>query len=247
MTHGLIVADNGTDMYVTGTFDTRWDNNLLNPAFSLLTASDFDVIQLGWNPPSSAAALAAVGASPNPVVGGNPSTGSVTLTSNAPVGGALVALGSASSSVTVPGSVSVNGGSTSALFGITTSSVITQTLVTVSATYSGLTKTVTVTVNPAASAALATLTLKPTTVKGGGSVTGTATLTAPAPIGGATVTLTSSNGALASVPSSVLVAAGATSKTFAVSTVRTRKSASIAISASYAGVTKTAKPTVKRR
>ena len=46
--HGLIVADNGTDMYVTGTFDTRWDNGVLNPAFRALTASDFEVIQLGW-------------------------------------------------------------------------------------------------------------------------------------------------------------------------------------------------------
>jgi len=48
--HGLIVADNGTDMYVTGTFDTRWDNDVLNPAFGALTASDFEVIDLGWKP-----------------------------------------------------------------------------------------------------------------------------------------------------------------------------------------------------
>ena len=49
-THGLIVADNGSDMYVTGTYDTRWDNGILNPAFRSLTASDFEVIQLGWKP-----------------------------------------------------------------------------------------------------------------------------------------------------------------------------------------------------
>ena len=36
------------DMYITGTFDTRWNNDILNPAFRALTASDFDVIQLGW-------------------------------------------------------------------------------------------------------------------------------------------------------------------------------------------------------
>jgi hypothetical protein len=46
--HGLIVADNGTDMYITGTFDTRWDNGVLNPAFHALTASDFEVVALGW-------------------------------------------------------------------------------------------------------------------------------------------------------------------------------------------------------
>jgi hypothetical protein len=47
---GLIVADNGTDMYVTGTYDTRWNNDVLNPAFAQLSACDFDVIQLGWKP-----------------------------------------------------------------------------------------------------------------------------------------------------------------------------------------------------
>jgi hypothetical protein len=46
--YGLIVADNGSDMYVSGTMDPRWDNNVLNPAFHGLTADDFDVVQLGW-------------------------------------------------------------------------------------------------------------------------------------------------------------------------------------------------------
>jgi hypothetical protein len=46
--YGLIVADNGSDMYVSGAFDTRWNNDILNPAFRSLTASDFDVIELGW-------------------------------------------------------------------------------------------------------------------------------------------------------------------------------------------------------
>ena len=46
--YGLIVADNGTDMYVTGTLDPRWDNDVLNPAFNSLTADDFEVVRLGW-------------------------------------------------------------------------------------------------------------------------------------------------------------------------------------------------------
>jgi hypothetical protein len=48
--YGLIVADNGTNMYISGVYDTRWDNDVLNPAFGGLTADDFEVIQLGWNP-----------------------------------------------------------------------------------------------------------------------------------------------------------------------------------------------------
>jgi hypothetical protein len=47
-TYGLILADNGGNMYVTGTMDARWDNSVLNPAFHSLHASDFEVIQLGW-------------------------------------------------------------------------------------------------------------------------------------------------------------------------------------------------------
>jgi hypothetical protein len=53
-TYGLIVADNGSDMYVSGTYDTRWDNDVLNPAFAAIKASDFEVVQLGWQPSRSA-------------------------------------------------------------------------------------------------------------------------------------------------------------------------------------------------
>lgn len=49
-TYGLILADNGSDMYITGTMDARWDNDVLNPAFASLTADDFEVLELGWNP-----------------------------------------------------------------------------------------------------------------------------------------------------------------------------------------------------
>ena len=49
--YGLVVADNGSDLYVSGTYDTRWDNSVLNPAFSALTANDFDVVQLGFTAP----------------------------------------------------------------------------------------------------------------------------------------------------------------------------------------------------
>jgi len=48
--YGLILADNGTDMYISGTYDTRWNNDVLNPQFAKLKASDFEVVQLGWSP-----------------------------------------------------------------------------------------------------------------------------------------------------------------------------------------------------
>ncbi|MFO1341142.1 MAG: hypothetical protein U1F53_23455 [Burkholderiaceae bacterium] len=48
--YGLIVADNGSDLYISGTFDVRWNNDILNPAFNTLMASDFEVVKLGWRP-----------------------------------------------------------------------------------------------------------------------------------------------------------------------------------------------------
>jgi hypothetical protein len=46
--YGLILADNGSDMYIQGTMDSRWNNDVLNPAFHSLIADDFEVVQLGW-------------------------------------------------------------------------------------------------------------------------------------------------------------------------------------------------------
>jgi hypothetical protein len=54
--YGLIVADNGSDMYISGTMDARWNNDVLNPAFRALTADDFEVVQLGWREPTGPAA-----------------------------------------------------------------------------------------------------------------------------------------------------------------------------------------------
>jgi hypothetical protein len=48
--YGLIVADNGSDLYVSGAYDTRWDNGILNPAFHSLTANDFEIVRLGYIP-----------------------------------------------------------------------------------------------------------------------------------------------------------------------------------------------------
>jgi hypothetical protein len=56
--YGLIVADNGSDMYISGTYDNRWNNGVLNPAFGAIKASDFEVVTLGY---SSAAPSAPTG------------------------------------------------------------------------------------------------------------------------------------------------------------------------------------------
>ena len=52
-TYGLIVADNGSNMYVTGAYDPRWTDPVVQGSWPNLTASDFEVVQLGWKPATS--------------------------------------------------------------------------------------------------------------------------------------------------------------------------------------------------
>ena len=56
-TYGLIVADNGSDMYVTGTNDPRWTpymDGIVN-AVHALRSTDFEVVTLGWQPAAAPA------------------------------------------------------------------------------------------------------------------------------------------------------------------------------------------------
>jgi hypothetical protein len=98
---------------------------------------------------------------------------------------------------------------------------------------------------PPSNASLSSLTLNPTSVLGGvQSSTGTVTLSGPAPSGGVQVTLSSSNTAVARVPPSVTVQAGATSGTFTVTPSIVILSTNVAISASYNGTSQQANLTV---
>ena len=244
--YGLIVADNGSDMYISGTYDVNWDNGLLNPLFGTLTASDFEVVALGWKPSAGPAVLTAVSVNPATVIGGAASTGTATLSAAAPSGGASVALSSSSGSAGVPSNVTVAAGATSASFPITTSAVSGTVSAQISGIY-GVSRSAILTINPAPAAALSSLTLSPTTISGGGTSTGTVKLTAPAPPGGALVSLQSSNTAAATVPGSVTVAAGDVSATFTATAANVPANTSSLISASYAGVTKSATLTVRKK
>lgn len=101
-------------------------------------------------PPPSPTSLSAVSVSPTSVVGGTTAKGTITLTSGAPSGGALVSLSSANPSVAaVPSSVTVAAGASSVTFNITTSAVTANTSVGITATYNGVSRTTTLTVTPA--------------------------------------------------------------------------------------------------
>ncbi len=197
---------------------------------------------------TTAVTLSSLAVNPASVTGGNSSTGTVTLSAPAPTGGAQVALSSNNTNAArVPSSVTVAAGATSATFTVSTSVVSASTAVTISATYAGVSKTASLTVQPAAPPAvtLSSLALNPTSVTGGNSSTGTVTLSGAAPAGGASVALSSSNTTVARVPSSVTVAAGATSATFTVSTSAVSASTAVSISGAYGGVTRSASLTVQ--
>jgi hypothetical protein len=185
--------------------------------------------------------LSSLSLNPTSVVGGNSSTGTVTLSGPAPTGGAQVALSSNNGAASVPSSVTVPGGATTATFPVNTTTVATSTPVTISATYSGATRTASLTVTPAPPPppTLSSVSLNPTSVVGGNSSTGTVTLSGAASTGGAQVALSSNNGA-ASAPPSVTVPAGATTATFPVNTTTVASSTTVTISAVYSGVTRTA-------
>jgi hypothetical protein len=128
-----------------------------------------------------------------------------------------------------------------AVFPITTFAVASSTPVTISAVSGGPAKTATLTVTPPA---LKSLSLSPTTVTGGQSSTGTVTLSGPAPAGGTSVALSSSNPGVAEPPASVTVLSGASSANFSVTTFSVHQTTVVNITATYGG-SKTAPLTVK--
>jgi hypothetical protein len=44
--YGIILADNGSNWYITGTHDTRWDDDMLVSAFRQLKGSDFEAVDV---------------------------------------------------------------------------------------------------------------------------------------------------------------------------------------------------------
>jgi|GEM_PF-1217858 len=176
--------------------------------------------------------------SPISVFGGQSATGKVTVNGVAPVGGIAVPLLSGDTSVVVPATVVVPAGQTTATFPITTLPVVQTIIATVFAGENSFERTAKITVNPAT---IKSLTLTPTSVQGGSAtvVTGTATLSSPAPTGGIVVTITSSN-SLATTAAHMTIPAGQTSGTFNVTHKKVTTNATVTFTAKVAGVAKTA-------
>jgi uncharacterized repeat protein (TIGR03803 family) len=98
-------------------------------------------------PPTPLPALTVLTLAPSAVVGGQSSSGTVTLGGPAPPGGAIVGLSSSNASVaSVPAAVTVPGGATSASFVVSTNPVKRTKTTTITASYSGSSVSTTLTV-----------------------------------------------------------------------------------------------------
>jgi hypothetical protein len=179
-----------------------------------------------------------------PVAAGTTVPGRVTYMPGwfSPPPGRLVALASTNPDlVQVPPHVTIPAGANGADFTVTTAPVSAPTRVTVLAARSVDLRLVLELLPPGS---LKSLVLSPTSVPGGGSSTGTVTIGAAAPAEGVAVALASSNTAVATVPASVTIPAGATTASFTVSTRTVSSTQSVTISATSGGATRSASLTV---
>lgn len=175
------------------------------------------------------------------VTAGDDTSATVKLDLAAPAGGATVAISDNSSSITTPSSVSVTAGAVSATFLVETAAVTQSSVRTITASYLGVNKSAIITINPAS--ALTSLSLNPSSVKGGQSTTATVTISFPAPAGGISVALADNSSAI-TTPSTVAVPQGATSAQVTVQTGNVSTTYTRSITATYKGVSKTANLTL---
>lgn len=188
----------------------------------------------------SSAALSKVSLSPNSILGGANSIGTVTLVGKAPAGGVIVSITSDDYTLaTPPISVTVPEGKSSASFVISTAEVSAQKAVVISARLGSATRKATLLLNPIGVASLA---LVPDTVTGGeASSQGIVTL-ARASNFDTIVTLSSNNG-LAIPPTQIVIPAGQVIGVFDIDTLPNTSGTPVTalISARANGVTVSAK------
>lgn len=178
--------------------------------------------------------LTAVTVDPARVSGGNAATGTVSITPPAPAGGVTIRLSSSDYAIaSVPGEVTVEAGQTRAEFPVATSEVRDAVEVAIVAALGDAQVSATLVVEaPPAVPVLEDLVLEPAQVTGGEAVTGTLTLSGPAPAGGLSVALASDNADVARTTlEEVTVPAGQTAASFTVETNPVRAATEVVITA----------------
>lgn len=179
----------------------------------------------------------------NPVTGGQPSIGQIDVSGISSGGGPTISLSSSHPHIASLPTTFVMPASTALgqQVAITTQPPTVDTVVTLTATdgprsFSTVLTVLAVGPGPLLSA----VSVSPTSVTGGTSATGTVTLSVGAPLGGVVVALSTPLPNIASIPPNVTVPAGASSVSFAISTVRVAETFSVNIFADLAGTSRQA-------
>lgn len=178
---------------------------------------------------------AAAALSSSSVTGGTGASGSITLYAQKQ-GSTTFTLSSSSTKVTMPASVTIPNGGTVASFAITTVPVDSNTAAIISVRSSGIVLQLSFTV---LAPVIQSLAVTPNSVLGGVNMAGTATLAGPAGPAGRVIALASDKAA-AAVPNSVTVPAGSSSAGFTVTTLPVLANTGAVLTATTAGVSKTA-------
>jgi hypothetical protein len=181
--------------------------------------------------------------SPSIVIGGcKTATGKVILSDAAPVQGIVIPLQNTNGAAIVPPVVFVKPGNTAATFVISTIAVAAKVTGSVSATLGDDTLSAPLTVRPIG---VKSVTLNPNPTTGGVSVAGWVTLECPAAPGDITVTITSSNPAVANpTTASITIPAGQTAGNFALNTVPVPAITKVKITATANSISKSVTLTV---
>ncbi len=189
--------------------------------------------------PASEVHLAELALSPDSIIAGSNVTGTVSLNAVARFGGYPVSLQSNALGVSTPLSVLIPQGQTSGTFTVTTGAVTSNT-VTVTASAGSYSQNAAIQIYPTNTPQLTGLALGVESVQGGQAVTGTLSLSAPVPLAGGTVNLTSSNPNVVQVPATVTLHFGDSSEPVNITTVGVTAQQSATITATFAGSTATA-------
>jgi outer membrane protein assembly factor BamB len=186
--------------------------------------------------------LARIALTPSSLQGGASSTATVVLSQTAPTNGWPITLTSNNSSVTVPSTVTVPAGATSATFAIKTTLPSTNCLAVIEGTDNfGWQASAPLTVyGPYPQEVL----VSPSTIIPTQTSTGTIALNLPAPSGGMVVPLTASSTNV-TIPKSVTVPAGATTANFTITPIANAPATSVLITATISGTSTSATLTLR--
>lgn len=208
-------------------------------------------LTLTITPPNTPLSVGSIQMQPPGVFGGDDTTGVVNLATGhvAPAGGAFVSLSSDNPNlVSMPSFVTIPAGQTSASFPVQTSTTGVTTIVNVSASYGGATKTTGLTIAaPSENIPISSITLSPSTVVGGGNigVRVTVNLASGSPLEGARIMLSSSNPSIVPVPRVIRTNFQGQTSAFAdVAATTVAAPIQVTITATYGGSTQSAILTV---